>query len=78
MKYVLLLALTLAAPASLAQGVARDAVLRAVVVSRALGHANIQQAARYSHLSDDTQLAAADAAANALGEKWTEGKKSPA
>ena len=51
------------------------------VVSRALGHANIQQTSRYSHLSDDTLLAAADAAANAIGEKWTEGtegKKSPA
>ncbi len=52
-----------------------------LVVSRALGHANIQQTSRYSHLSDDTLLAAVDAAANAIGEKWTEGtegKKSPA
>jgi integrase len=49
-----------------------------LVVSRALGHANIQQTSRYSHLSDDTLLAAADAAANAMGENWTEGKKSPA
>lgn len=48
------------------------------VVSRALGHANIQQTSRYSHLSNDTLLAAADAAANALGANWTEEKKSPA
>jgi integrase len=48
------------------------------VVSRTLGHANIQQTARYSHLSDDTLLAAVDAAADAIGEKWTKGKKSPA
>jgi len=47
------------------------------VVSRALGHANIQQTSRYSHLSDETLLAAADAAANALGANWTEEKKSP-
>lgn len=40
------------------------------VVSRALGHANISQTARYSHLSDDTLLAAADAAANAMGDTW--------
>jgi len=40
------------------------------VVSRALGHANISQTARYSHLSDETLLAAADAAANAMGDTW--------
>lgn len=40
------------------------------VVSRALGHANVSQTARYSHLSDDTLLAAADAAANAMGDTW--------
>ena len=49
-----------------------------LVVSRALGHANIQQTSRYSHLSDDTLLAAAEAAANAIGANWTEAKKSPA
>jgi integrase len=48
------------------------------VVSRALGHSNIQQTSRYSHLSDDTLLAAADAAATAMGANWTEAKKSPA
>lgn len=48
------------------------------VVSKALGHANIQQTSRYSHLSDDTLLAAADAAGNAMGSAWTEVKKSPA
>ncbi len=48
------------------------------VVSRALGHANIQQTSRYSHLSDDALLAAADAAANAMGANWTEAKQPPA
>jgi integrase len=48
------------------------------VVSKALGHANIQQTSRYSHLSDDTLLAAADAAANAMGTNWTAAKQSPA
>jgi integrase len=48
------------------------------VVSKALGHANIQQTSRYSHLSDDTLLAAADAAGNAMGSAWTEVKQSPA
>jgi integrase len=48
------------------------------VVSKALGHANIQQTSRYSHLSDDTLLAAADAAGDAMGSAWTEVKQSPA
>lgn len=48
------------------------------VVSKALGHANIQQTSRYSHLSDDTLLAAADAAGNAMGSAWTEVKQPPA
>lgn len=48
------------------------------VVSRALGHANIQQTSRYSHLSDDTLLAAVDAAATAMGVNWTEVKQPPA
>ncbi len=48
------------------------------VVSRALGHANIVQTARYSHLADDTLLAAADAAANAMGNTWSDLKKSSA
>ena len=48
------------------------------VVSKALGHANIQQSSRYSHLSDDTLLAAADAAANAMGSAWTDAKQPPA
>ena len=42
------------------------------VVSRALGHANIAQSARYSHLADDTLLAAADAAASAMGNTWSD------
>ena len=48
------------------------------VVSRALGHANISQTARYSHLSDDTLLAAADAAANAMGDTWSKLQKTSA
>jgi hypothetical protein len=42
------------------------------------GHANITQTARYSHLSDDTLLAAADAAANATGDTWSELQKASA
>lgn len=45
------------------------------VVSRTLGHANIVQTARYSHLADDTLLAAADAAAKAMGNTWRDLKK---
>lgn len=48
------------------------------VVSRALGHANIVQTARYSHLADDTLLAAADAAASAMGNTWSDLKKASA
>lgn len=48
------------------------------VVSRALGHANIAQSAIYSHLADDTLLAAADAAANAMGNTWSDLKNSSA
>lgn len=48
------------------------------VVSRALGHASVVQTARYSHLADDTLLAAADAAANAMGNTWSDLKKSSA
>lgn len=48
------------------------------VVSKALGHANVQQTSRYSHLSDDTLLAAVDAAANAMGATWTNAKEPPA
>lgn len=46
------------------------------VVSRALGHASVVQTARYSHLADDTLLAAADAAASAMGNTWSELKNS--
>lgn len=46
------------------------------VVSRALGHSNIAQTARYSHLADDTLLAAADAAAKAMGNTWDTLKQS--
>jgi integrase len=40
------------------------------VVSRALGHSTTRMSERYAHLSDETLLAAADAAANAMGNTW--------
>jgi integrase len=40
------------------------------IVSKALGHSQIKTTSRYSHLSQDTLLAAADAAANATGTIW--------
>ena len=48
------------------------------VVSKALGHATTQMSERYAHLSNETMLAAADAAANAVGTIWTQEKKLPA
>ncbi len=39
-------------------------------VARALGHSQIKTSSRYSHLSQDTLLAAVDAAANATGTNW--------
>jgi integrase len=48
------------------------------VVSKALGHTNTLMTQRYSHLSDETLFAAADAAANAMGASWTEVKQLPA
>ena len=45
------------------------------VVSKALGHTNTLMTQRYSHLSDETLFAAADAAANAIGPSWTEAKQ---
>ena len=48
------------------------------VVSKALGHVNTLMTQRYSHLSDQTLLAAADAASNAMGGAWGEEKKSVA
>ena len=48
------------------------------VVSKALGHANTLMSQRYSHLSDETLLAAADAAANAMGPSWLDAKQPPA
>ena len=48
------------------------------VVSKALGHSNTLMTQRYSHLSDETLFAAADAAANAIGPNWTEAKQVPA
>jgi integrase len=39
-------------------------------VARALGHTQIKTSSRYSHLSQDTMLAAVDAAAKATGTQW--------
>ena len=41
------------------------------VVSRALGHSSTRMSERYAHLSDETLFAAADAAANAMGNTWS-------
>lgn len=48
------------------------------VVSRALGHSTTQMSERYAHIANDTLLAAADAAANAVSTLWSESGKSPA
>ena len=40
------------------------------VVSKALGHSQIKTTSRYSHLSQETLLAAADVAAVATGVDW--------
>lgn len=48
------------------------------VLSRALGHSSTRMSERYAHLADDTLLAAADAAANAMSTSWTESEKAPA
>lgn len=45
------------------------------VVSRALGHSTTRMSERYAHLSNETLLAAADAAANAMGTSWSTAKK---
>lgn len=47
------------------------------VVSKALGHSTMTMTQRYSHLSDETLVAAADIAANAMGSKWTDVKPAP-
>jgi integrase len=39
-------------------------------VAKILGHSQIQTSQRYAHLSQDTLLAAVDAAADATGTKW--------
>lgn len=41
-------------------------------VAKVLGHAQIKTSARYSHLSQETLLAAVDAAANATGIDWSQ------
>ncbi|MNQ81813.1 Tyrosine recombinase XerD [compost metagenome] len=40
-------------------------------VSKVLGHAQLKTTQRYSHLSQETLLAAVDAAANATGTNWS-------
>ena len=39
-------------------------------VSKVLGHAQLKTSQRYSHLSQETLLAAVDAAADATGTIW--------
>jgi len=41
-------------------------------VAKVLGHAQIKTTARYSHLSQETLLAAVDASANATGTNWSQ------
>lgn len=41
-------------------------------VAKVLGHAQIKTTARYSHLSQETLLAAVDAAADATGTNWSQ------
>jgi integrase len=45
------------------------------VVSKALGHSTTRMSERYAHLSDETLLAAANSAANAIGGGWGERQK---
>jgi integrase len=47
-------------------------------VARILGHSTVQHTARYSHLGDETLLAAMETAANALGQDWSQDKVAPA
>jgi len=39
-------------------------------VAKVLGHTQIRTSQRYSHLSNETLLAAVDASANATGTNW--------
>ena len=39
-------------------------------VAKVLGHAQLKTSQRYSHLSNETLLAAVDASANATGINW--------
>lgn len=45
------------------------------VVSRALGHSTTRMSERYAHLSDETLFAAADTAANVIGNSWAKAQK---
>lgn len=47
-------------------------------VAKVLGHAQIKTTARYSHLSQETLLAAVDSAANATGVDWSHPQKDKA
>ena len=46
-------------------------------VSKILGHTQLKTTERYSHLADDSLLAAADTAANAMANVWATSKSSP-
>lgn len=48
------------------------------VVSKALGHSTTRMSERYAHLADETLMAAADAAAGAVGKNWLAPNASPA
>lgn len=40
-------------------------------VAKVLGHTQLKTSQRYSHLSQETLIAAVDAAANATGTNWS-------
>ena len=47
-------------------------------MAKTLGHTQLKTSQRYAHLSNDTMLAAVDAAAGATGMDWGDGPKKPA
>ena len=47
-------------------------------VAKVLGHTQLKTSQRYSHLSNETLLAAVDASANAAGTDWGPAQKTTA
>ena len=47
-------------------------------VAKVLGHTQLKTSQRYSHLSNETLLAAVDASANAAGTNWGPAEKGKA